>query len=146
RKTRCSITPAPRRTTISLDSSRFAAGVCAMRSGGMVNWNRSERIGDGHESTKARKTTHERTHPKKRSVRGGSTLWRFLAAFLLCLCVFVAQRYARADGGLRGGQAGYRHAVGAAAYVVQACVVAELDAFRVAAVFAADAHLQVGSC
>ena len=42
-----------------------------------------------------------------------------------------------------GGEAGDRYAVGGAEHVVHAHPVAELDRRRVAAVLAADAHLQV---
>ena len=45
--------------------------------------------------------------------------------------------------GLGGGEAGDRHAEGRAAHVVQAELVAELHAVRIAAVFAADAELDV---
>ena len=44
---------------------------------------------------------------------------------------------------LRGGEAGDRHAVGRAGDVVEAELVAELDRVRIAAVFAADAELDV---
>src|SRR6185369_11726448 len=56
----------------------------------------------------------------------------------------LAVLLAHADGGLRGGEAGDRHAVGRAADVVQADALAELDRRRVAAVFAADAQLYIG--
>ena len=49
----------------------------------------------------------------------------------------------RVDRGLSGSQAGDRHAEGRAGHVVQADVVAELDARRIAAVLAADAEVQV---
>src|SRR5690349_22467108 len=51
--------------------------------------------------------------------------------------------FALADGGLGGGQAGDRHAVGRAADVIQADALAELDRGRVAAMLAADAELDI---
>ena len=47
--------------------------------------------------------------------------------------------FAVADGGLRGREAGDRDAERGAGHVVQADLVAELDALRVAAMLAADA-------
>ena len=47
------------------------------------------------------------------------------------------------DGGLGGGQAGDWDSAWGAAYVVQADFVAEVDGLGIAAVFAADADLQV---
>jgi hypothetical protein len=49
------------------------------------------------------------------------------------------------DRGLGGGEAGDGHAVRRAAHVVEAELVAELHRVRIAAVFAADAELDVGA-
>src|SRR5688500_1962642 len=75
---------------------------------------------------------------------------RFLVAWerrtdLLLLRLPVARRAALAflDRGMRGGQSGDGDAEGGAADVVEADRVAELDRLRVAAVFAADAALEV---
>src|SRR3954449_12510882 len=70
----------------------------------------------------------------------GSRNWRSGTRWLLCW------RSARrgAHGGLRCGDAGDGHPVGAARHVVDARVVEEVDRVGVAAVLAADAELDVG--
>src|SRR5579883_171366 len=83
----------------------------------------------------------QRTNPlKAESERGGPYAKRMVRLFL-CDCVLFILLH-RGQRGLCGGQAGDGDAEGRAAYIVEADLVAELDALGIAAMFAADAELQ----
>src|ERR1043166_9908312 len=67
---------------------------------------------------------------------------RFARAFFQL--AFSFRFFFRVEGGMGCGQARYGHAIRRTAHVVQSNLITESDRLRVAAVFAADADLQIG--